>query len=79
MDVKTKFGERLKSDKRGVSWMNLRTHLQSPVGPRKVRRARGVCMDEFKDTSESPVGPTVVRRANEITQLPKGEGRKAYT
>lgn len=58
MDVKTKFGERLKTDKRGVSWMNLRTHLQSPVGPRKVRRARGVCMDEFKDTSAKSCGPS---------------------
>lgn len=57
MDVKTKFGERLKTDKRGVSWMNLRTHLQSPVGPRKVRRARGVSMDELKDTRAKSCGP----------------------
>lgn len=30
---------------------------QSPVGPKKVRRARGVSMDELRDTPAKSCGP----------------------
>lgn len=49
---------------------------QSPVGPKKVRRARGVSMDELRDTPAKSCGPNRGKDGKWGHATPKGWGEE---